>query len=239
MDLFYQPELAAPDQQIQLSEMESKHLSRVLRKKSGDTIGLLNGIGGTATGQLLSTDPKGCLVQITSFEQAAPPPYTVHIAMAPTKSNDRFEWFLEKATEIGITQITPLLCQHSERRKINPERFERIILSATKQSKQPFKPILNPLTTFEDFVLNNSDCLIAHCREGYKKELLNEVPLKPHATLLIGPEGDFTQDEIDLALKQGATAIQLGKKRFRTETAGIVACHTLAVKAEWAQPTNL
>ena len=233
MDFFYQPELAAPDQQIQLSEMESKHLSRVLRKKPGDTIGLLNGIGGTATGQLLSTDPKGCLVQITSFEQAAPPPYTVHIAMAPTKSNDRFEWFLEKATEIGITQITPLLCQHSERRKINPERFERIILSATKQSKQPFKPILNPLTSFEDFVLNNSDCLLAHCRSGNKKGLLNEVPLKPHTTLLIGPEGDFTQDEINLAFQQGATAIQLGAQRFRTETAGIVACHTLAIKAEW------
>ncbi len=230
MDYFYHPEMRNHSQQITLSAIESQHIARVLRKKEGDLIQLINGEGGTAKGKLLSVDTKGCLVHILEFEQRTPLPYSLHIAIAPTKSNDRFEWFLEKATEIGVSEITPILCQNSERRNIKWDRYEKIILSAIKQSQQVFKPKLNQLVSYRDFIQKNPNSKIAHCREGNKTPL-HTVPIEnSKMTLLIGPEGDFTHEEIALAATTNGTPISLGKQRFRTETAGIVACHTIALR---------
>lgn len=238
MDYFYHPELREDSEQIILSTVESQHLARVLRKKEGDLIRLINGEGGTAKGKLIGVDSKGCLVQLFEYEQLKPLPYSIHIAIAPTKSNDRFEWFLEKATEIGVSEITPVLCQNSERRNIKWERYEKIILSATKQSQQAFKPKLNQLVSYRDFIKNNPNSTIAHCREG-KKTPLHSVPVEnSKIILLIGPEGDFTHEEIALATAANGTAISLGKQRFRTETAGIIACHTVALRFDLSGNTD-
>ena len=231
MDFFFHSELTAQNREIRLSPSESQHLSRVLRKQVGDTVGILNGVGGRASGSISYLDPKGSIVTLLEFEQFSPPAYTIHIAIAPTKSIDRFKWFLEKATEIGVSTITPIICQNSERRNIKWERLDKIVLSATKQSHQVYRPVLNPLTPFNKFINEHPKSLIAHCREGKKINLLNHSNSIPHSTILIGPEGDFTKEEIEMALVNQAQTISLGKQRFRTETAGIIACHTVAVNA--------
>ena len=154
----------------------------------------------------------------------------IHIAIAPTKMNERFEWFLEKSTEIGINEITPILCEHSERKVLKLERMNKILVAAMKQSKQAYLPKLNAAVSFDSFVSNNTieERYIAHCVENDEKKQLKEVIKKGADTLvLIGPEGDFSQKEIDHALKHGFSAVSLGNNRLRTETAAIVSCHTI------------
>jgi 16S rRNA (uracil1498-N3)-methyltransferase len=155
--------------------------------------------------------------------------------MAPTKMNDRFEWFLEKCTEIGIDEITPVLCEHSERKKINPERFEKVILSAMKQSLKYTLPRLNSLRRLEDLVASSRSeaRLIAHCEEGVKKNLPELVKGKKDILILIGPEGDFAPREIELALSNGFRGLSLGASRLRTETAGVVACSQVSLIKEF------
>ena len=208
----------------ELNEFESKHCTKVLRKKPGDEIKITNGCGDLFTGIITKTTSKKCnfeLVNTIHYPKTTAP---LHIAIAPTKSIDRFEFFIEKCIEIGISEITPMLCFHSERKTIKLERLNKIIISACKQSKNFHFPKLNGLTPFSSVV--NSEYnhkLIAHCVDHQKTELKNYRINEP-TLIFIGPEGDFSKDEIELALKNEFQPISLGESRLRTETAGIVAC---------------
>jgi 16S rRNA (uracil1498-N3)-methyltransferase len=231
MQLFYHPNLQASDTQVNFDKEESRHIQRVLRKKEGDIIYTTNGLGYTFKLSLSLVSPKQCQANVLTVESAPNLPYNLHLAVAPTKNNDRFEWFLEKATEIGISQITPLICQRSERKQIKLERYEKIIVSAIKQSLQSHLPILNPLTSFSDFIVKMAKepglhC-IAHCEQGNKQPLKNVVLNERDITIVIGPEGDFSFDEIKRAIDNNFIEVSLGEQRLRTETAAIVACHTV------------
>ena len=159
-------------------------------------------------------------------------PYQLHIAIAPTKNITRLEWFLEKATEIGIHQITPLICDHSERKLVKAERLYKIIVAALKQSKQFYKPVLNQLISFKDFVARQPKAYIAHCHPGEKEGFFGAVAPRDNITVLIGPEGDFSPKEVSIALENNYTGISLGEQRLRTETAGVITAHTVALKAQ-------
>jgi len=217
--LFYQPELQ--NGILQLSEEETRHAARVLRLSAGNHIDITDGKGVQAKAVITEISKRSCTFEIleqTKEEQQLLP----KVAIAPTKSIDRFEWFLEKAVELGVSEICPILCSNSERRIIKHERSEKILLAAMKQSQRSWMPKLHPLTRFEDFIEGAQEpLLIAHCREGEKIQLSNK--LNRDSWLLVGPEGDFTEMEIDLTLKKQALEIDLGKSRLRTETAGIFA----------------
>ncbi len=230
MHLFYEPDIL--NNGGKLSEEESKHCIKVLRHKAGDSIQIINGKGVRATVIITDASSRQCRVKIESMEEQAPPAATIHIAIAPTKSIDRFEWFLEKATELGADVITPLLCRQSERRQIKPARLEKVITAATKQSLRLWRPVLNPMTAFDKFLSTSHDeshQFIAHCTKDNKQELahaLKETTLGS-VLILIGPEGDFSSEEIELALQKGFVPVSLGVNRLRTETAGIAACNMI------------
>ncbi|MFI3263226.1 MAG: 16S rRNA (uracil(1498)-N(3))-methyltransferase [Rikenellaceae bacterium] len=227
MQLFYAPDLSLSTNYT-LSEEESKHCIKVLRKKCGDFIHLIDGVGGMYKCEIVQDFPKQCIVTvvetINDFEKRD---YTLHLAVAPTKSIDRFEWFLEKATEIGIDAITPIECEHSERKIIKIERSEKVILSAIKQSLKAYYPKFSELTKFKTFInsdFQGKDLYIAHCEPSQNKLPLKEVLVKgSDSVILIGPEGDFSVEEIELAKSKGFKEISLGESRLRTETAGVVA----------------
>lgn len=207
-----------------LNEIESKHCVRVLRKKNGDTINITNGKGKLIKAEITDAHQKHCSFKIINEENTPKSTPDLHIAIAPTKNIDRFEFFLEKVTEIGISEITPLLCFHSERKNIKLERLEKIVTSACKQSKNFHFPKLNDLTPIKELLKNNEDQkLIAHCTETNKKHLKDYKFGKP-TLILIGPEGDFSEEEINWATENNFEPISLGESRLRTETAGIVAC---------------
>ena len=230
MQLFYCPEVY--DGLFELNAEESRHCIKVLRKEAGDIIHLIDGKGCFYEVKITLASQKKVGFEIVKKWKETTRPYKLHIAIAPTKSIDRFEWFLEKATEIGVDEITPILCERSERKIIKTNRLNKILLAATKQSLKASIPVLNEAVPFKDFIskLKDEKVYIAHCEPYEKKSLKNFHPSE--ATICIGPEGDFSLDEIDLALEQGHTAIHLGSARLRTETAGIVACHTLALQHE-------
>lgn len=236
MQLFYSQDLSPNDTQYSFSKEESRHIAKVLRKQIGARVHLTNGKGDLFSGVLQSNDPKCCLVAITKVEQKKPLHYGLHLAIAPTKLNDRFEWFLEKATEIGITQITPILCQHSERKIIKPQRYQKIIVSAAKQSLKYHFPVLHPMCSFKEFIEKHKQApyqkLIAHCQEQEKKSLKSLLKPKGNHIIMVGPEGDFSDNEINMATAIGYTGISLGTNRLRTETAAIVACHSVAYSNE-------
>ena len=231
MQLFFNPSLDNSFKQFFFPQDESKHIIKVLRKVEGDILSITNGRGSLFQAKILEANPKKCKAQIVSEEKTIPRLHTLHIAIAPTKLNDRFEWFLEKATEIGIHEITPILCEHSERRVIKPERLERVLRSAMKQSLQTFLPKLNPLVPFERFLgsVQGDLKLVAHCHPEEKLELKRRVQADKDVIILIGPEGDFSKNEVDMALSHGFLPVSLGRNRLRTETAGIVACSTVAI----------
>ncbi len=228
MHLFYEPEILKNGGK--LSEEESRHCVKVLRHKAGDAVQIINGKGVRATGIITDASPRQCVVEIESMEEQTTPAFTIHIAIAPTKSIDRFEWFLEKATELGVDTITPLLCHHSERRQIKPPRLEKVITAATKQSLRLWRPVLKPMITFNQFLSaahNEPHLFIAHCTKDNRQELahaLKETTLGS-VLILIGPEGDFSSEEIEHALQKGFVPVSLGANRLRTETAGIAACN--------------
>ena len=230
MQLFYNPEINENSQFFSFDREESKHIIKVLRKKDTDILFVTNGLGFLFKTEITLASDTKCTVKIISFEKEKPMPYQLHLVVAPTKMNDRFEWFLEKATEIGVTEITPIICDHSERKQIKTDRFDKIILSAMKQSNQLYLPKLNEPIAFKDFikVKNEGLQLIAHCEEQNKKSLKNVLKPNEKITILIGPEGDFSPKEIQLALEQNYIPITLGTTRLRTETAAIVACHSVA-----------
>lgn len=226
MHLFYTPDL---DHQsiYTLNEEESRHCCQVLRLREGDEICLINGRGGFYTGQILVAQPKSTQIRITGQQQEyGKRNHYLHIAVAPTKNTERFEWFLEKATEIGIDEITPLICARSERREVKTERLNKVIISAVKQSIKAYCPELNEPVRFGDFISSGFSGLkfIAHCMNGEKITLKDKYREQSRYLVLIGPEGDFTPEELSLALKQGFFPLSLGSAKLRTETAALEAC---------------
>ncbi|NQW35809.1 MAG: 16S rRNA (uracil(1498)-N(3))-methyltransferase [Flavobacteriales bacterium] len=231
MQLFYNNSLTKDSQTLTFDKVESRHIINSLRKKDGDTLYITNGLGQLFTSEIISANDKKCLVKIIGCEDKVKPwHYYLHIAIAPTKLNERFEWFLEKATEIGIDEITPLICDHSERKMIKKERLEKIIHTAGKQSLKFHFPKLNDPVKFKDFINTNIDglLLITHCEDTDKKSLKSVLKPNQKTTILIGPEGDFSIKEIEQSLKHKYIPVSLGESRLRTETAGIVACHSVA-----------
>jgi 16S rRNA (uracil1498-N3)-methyltransferase len=233
MQLFYVPNISGSE--IILDETESKHAIRVLRLQKGDQIQVVDGKGGFYLAEIADANPKKCrLTIVNSALDFGKRNFHLHIAIAPTKNIDRFEWFLEKATEIGIDEITPLLTSHSERKTINAERLEKILVSAMKQSLKAYLPQLHELTTFKELIINNKteNKFIAYCEEIQKIHLKDLATKGNNTLILIGPEGDFSPEEIKLAIENGFKVVSLGESRLRTETAGIVACHIVNLANE-------
>ena len=229
MNLFFSPDINSETHF--LSQEESKHCAKVLRLTTGDKINLIDGKGSFYEAEIIELAHNKCKVKIlTTKKEFGKRNFYLHLAVSPTKNIERFEWFLEKATEIGIDEISPIICQHSERSQIKTDRLNKILISAIKQSLNGYLPALNEIKRFEKFISSYSQFqghkFIAHCQlpemtmqSAYKKT--------NNALILIGPEGDFTKDEIQLALQNGFQSISLGNKRLRTETAAVVACHTV------------
>lgn len=230
MHVFYTSDITDSPVYV-LNEEESRHCSKVLRLSTGDQVYLVDGRGGLYEAEISSESKRNVTLSILkvtrNYQQRN---YHIHIAIAPTKNIDRIEWFLEKATEIGIDEITPIIAERSERKVIKEERLEKVITSAVKQSLQAYHPQLNPAIPFTQFLKQENDVqkLIAHCIDDQKRVSMNEI-VQPNGRylVLIGPEGDFSPQEIQIALDAGFTPITLGNTRLRTETAGLAACFEL------------
>ncbi len=210
-----------------LNKEESKHIVRVLRKKSGDRFFVTNGKGSLFDVEIAEANPKACILKILQEKvEYGKRVYSLHIAIAPTKNINRYEWFLEKATEIGIDKISPVICEHSERKVIKPERLEKVIVAAAKQSVKAYFPALLPISKFELFLQNNrkGNKLIAVCSGEEVVPIQKALSKKEDTIILIGPEGGFSPEEIAMAKEYGFKTVSLGDNRLRTETAGIVAC---------------
>ena len=229
MQLFYDATINENLNSFIFDKEESKHIIKVLRKKENDILFVTNGLGLLFKTEITLASDNKCTVKILSVEKTESSKFQLHLAVAPTKMNDRYEWFLEKATEIGIHEITPIICDRSERKVVNKERFDKIVLTAMKQSNVLFLPKLNEAITFKEFIKRKNEGLqlIAHCEETDKKTLKSVLKTNENVTLLIGPEGDFSEKEIALALENNFTPVSLGNTRLRTETAAIVACHSV------------
>ena len=232
MQLFYNSNITKETTQILFEKEESRHIIKVLRKKEGDILYITNGNGLLFDAEIISANDKKCIAQIIkSNTKERTRNYYLHIAIAPTKNNDRLEWFLEKATEIGVDEITPIICKNSERKVLKTDRLEKIIQSAMKQSLQFTLPKLNEAVKFTDFINQdfNGQLFIAHCDESTDKKILkNEITLNSNYTILIGPEGDFSNEEIEICLSNKFTPISLGDNRLRTETAGVSVVQSIA-----------
>lgn len=231
MQLFYNDSLKEDSTDLNFSREESKHITKVLRKKEGDTLHITNGHGILFTAILSFANQSKCVAKIETSIKKPSRNYRIHLAVAPTKMNDRYEWFLEKATEFGIDEITPIICDHSERTVIKEERFQRILISAMKQSLQCYLPKLNKAITLTEFInhKHEGELFIAHCEDGEKKSLHHLLQPRMNATILIGPEGDFSINEISLALANKYNSITLGNTRLRTESAAIAVVHSAAI----------
>jgi 16S rRNA (uracil1498-N3)-methyltransferase len=229
MQLFYNPNINETTETFSFDKEESKHIIKVLRKKDSDILFVTNGSGYLFETEITLASDSKCTVKVISFEKKPASKFHLHLAVAPTKMNDRYEWFLEKATEIGINEITPIICDRSERKVIKNDRFDKIILTAMKQANGLYLPKLNEAVTFKEFLKRQNEGLqlIAHCEETDKKTLKSVLKPNESVTLLIGPEGDFSEKEIALAIDKQFIPVSLGNTRLRTETAAIVACHSI------------
>ena len=233
MVLFFDNSIHADLQDFSFSKEESKHLAKVLRKKEGDSITLTNGRGLEWRGKLTSVLPNAAQAKKIESILHPTPEKQIHLAIAPTKNNNRMEWLIEKLTELGVSSITPLLCEHSERKVTKELRFEKITIAALKQSQQFHLPKIHPLTPFIGFIQTEVQSgFIAHCADGPKQALASCNLNHKNVTLLIGPEGDFSKDEIQLAGRHGYQPVSIGSQRFRTETAGLLACHTVFLQQQ-------
>lgn len=229
MHLFYTPDIATT---LELPQDEAAHAIRVLRLAEGSEVMLTDGKGSFYRAEIDMISGKRCYVRIV--ETITPDPLWrghLHLAMAPTKNMDRIEWFAEKATEIGFDELTFLDCRFSERRVVKTERVEKILVSAMKQSLKPTLPMLNGMTPFDKFVSQpfEGQKFIAHCYEGEKEALLQALQPGENALVLIGPEGDFSPEEVQKATTYGFRPITLGRSRLRTETAALVAVHMMNI----------
>jgi 16S rRNA (uracil1498-N3)-methyltransferase len=229
MQVFYAPDISG--RSYTLDQNESKHIVRVLRMKKGTQVRLIDGKGNLYEGVIAEPDQRQCMVEIQSvirdFERRD---YKLHIAISPLKNPERFEWFIEKAVETGIDEITPLICQNTEKPGIKADRIRNIIISAMKQSLKAFGTTLNPACSFDDFINMDYECkcMIASCDHRIAREGIKEVYHKGDtAVILIGPEGDFSGEEILRAVNNRFIPVHLGRSRLRTETAGIAACHSI------------
>jgi 16S rRNA (uracil1498-N3)-methyltransferase len=229
MQIFYAPSIKGDS--YTLDETESKHSIKVLRLSKGDSVNLIDGKGYLYEGYVSKPDILKCVISITRvIEDFEKRDYYLHIAISPLKNPERFELFIEKCVEIGIDEITPLLCSHTEKKNIKNERVERIIISAMKQSLKARKTILNEPVSFGEFIKKESNGLkmIATCNSEFKRKPISDIySKKENALILIGPEGDFDPDEVRQAIAYGFESIHLGTSRLRTETAGIAACHSI------------
>ncbi|MCK9612649.1 MAG: 16S rRNA (uracil(1498)-N(3))-methyltransferase [Bacteroidales bacterium] len=229
MHLFYETDLSP--ESIQLSPEEAKHC-RSLRIKKGDIVYLTDGYGNLCKTEITADERYNFHVRILHRQKEYNRrTFNIHIAISPTKNPDRMEWFLEKVTEIGIDEITPILCEHTEKTHVNTERFRKIIISAMKQSFSAYLPKLNSKTTFRDFVekAGENQKFIAYCGGKASLHLNSGYKKNQNVRILIGPEGDFTAEEVAFAEKNGFVLITLGKNRLRTETAGIMACSIINI----------
>ncbi len=225
MILFYSTQII--DNIITLNEGESLHCIKTLRHKQGDKISITDTKGNLFKAEIIDEDSRKTIAEIIEKAEYQIPDYNLHIAVAPTKNPDRIEWFIEKATEIGISEFTPIICRHSEKKHINISRIERIMVAAAKQSLKCFFPTINPATSFSEIIKINSfsNKFIATCNTEIASKNIKEVYTKNSDTLiLIGPEGDFNNEEINFAIQNGFQPINLGKNRYRTETAALIAC---------------
>ncbi|HEX8545761.1 MAG TPA: 16S rRNA (uracil(1498)-N(3))-methyltransferase [Cytophagaceae bacterium] len=226
MHLFYQPNI---ESEGILDENESSHAIKVLRLKVGDFISILDGKGKILKSVITKADFRKCEVSIKEETFTPPSLFWNCIAIAPTKNADRTEWFVEKAVEIGVDEICFIKCDRSERKNVNLDRIRKVAISAMKQSLKSYMPKISELSSFPSFLKEcNSDLkFVAHLGDGERKYLQNCVNVNSSTTVLIGPEGDFTDAEIAKAFETGFVPVSLGQSRLRTETAGIVACHIL------------
>ncbi|MFN8334160.1 MAG: 16S rRNA (uracil(1498)-N(3))-methyltransferase [Cyclobacteriaceae bacterium] len=226
-NVFYQPALAAG--MLYLDPEESRHATKVLRKKAGDTIHVTDGKGALYICRITDPRPDKCAFVVDSTEREKEKTFRIHIAIAPTKNADRIEWFVEKAIEIGIDEISFVECDNSERTSIKLERIEKIAVSAMKQSLKFTLPKINSVRQLQEFISGSGSGkkYIAYVDQNNPDELSKVATRNENYTVLIGPEGDFSPAELELALKHGFTKVALGPSRLRTETAGMVACHTL------------
>jgi 16S rRNA (uracil1498-N3)-methyltransferase len=229
MQVFFAPGIAGKD--YVLDEKESRHTIKVLRMRKGEQVRLIDGKGSLYEGRISIDDPKKCLIEIVNVTRSfGKRNYRLHIAISPLKNPDRFEWFIEKSVEIGIDEITPLICRNTEKKAIKPERLESIIISAAKQSLKAQLPLLNEPVEFSKLALKNSGYkgLIATCNEElHRKSISETVKRGENVMILIGPEGDFSEEELKLALREEYIPVHLGTSRLRTETAGLAACHSV------------
>jgi 16S rRNA (uracil1498-N3)-methyltransferase len=229
MQIFYTPDLTGDT--YTLDENESKHCVKVLRMTKGSRVRLADGKGNMYEGFISDPDVKKCIISVTGvikdFEKRN---YRLHLAISPLKNPDRFEWFIEKSVEIGIDEITPLICRNTEKPGIKQERINNLIISAMKQSLKATRTVLNDLCLFNDFIYRDFKGIrmIAHCNDSIERIKISEAYAKnENALILIGPEGDFSEEEIKAASAAGFSSVHLGQSRLRTETAGVAACHSI------------
>ena len=230
MELFYSSDLR---KQITLTSEESKHITKVMRKKQGDKLIFTNGKGTQAIGEIIKIEKNKTYIDITKKENKEKTHnYYLHLAISPTKNTNRFEWFLEKATEIGIDEITPIISEKSEKETIKKVRCNKILISAMKQSNQYYLPILNDPINLKEFLQKNHNCqkYIAHCNSDISRSELKSEKSLNKSIILIGPEGDFTINEIQIALNKNYKSISLGSNRLRTETAAVLATVIINIK---------
>lgn len=232
MQLFYNGDLTAKSARCDFDKTESRHLQKVLRKTEGDTLDVTNGRGLCFRIELDVLEKYKVSGKILNFEQQDKKNYHLHMAVCPTKNKSRFENFLEKATEIGVDEITPIYAENSERKSVKHERCLRVIEAAMKQSLRWTLPKLNAASSFNDFIKKTQadQKFIAHCEKTDRKSLVKEIEPQQSTLITIGPEGDFTPEEIKSALSQNYRPVILGPNRLRTETAAIVSCHTAVLK---------
>lgn len=230
MNLFFQPELSSGSSF--LDPDESRHAIKVLRKRTGDTLHLTDGKGFFYEALITVADASKCLFEVISTREVPPPSYQIHIAISPTKNADRIEWFVEKCVELGIDRITPLECENTERVFLKKDRLEKVAISAMKQSLKARLPVIDNLTAFSKLILNtDADAkYIAYVDYSNPRHLFATAQPDQHYLTLIGPEGDFSDEELAAALERGFMKVSLGRNRLRTETAGVAACHILNLK---------
>jgi len=226
MQIFYVTDLDGDS--CTLDETESRHCARVLRMSKGDRVNLIDGKGVFCEGLITDPDPRACMIRITDRkEEFEKRNYRLHIAISPLKNPDRFEWFVEKSVEIGVDELTPLICRNTEKPGIKKDRINNIIVSAMKQSIKAYRPVLNDPQDFSEFTGREYSGLkiIAHCSQSQQRSAITDIYSKGNdAVIMIGPEGDFSDDEIAVAIEKGFRPVHLGRSRLRTETAGVAAC---------------
>ncbi len=229
MQVFYAPDIEGNT--YILDKQESRHLIKVLRTKKSDPVKLIDGKGNLYEGIIAIPDSERCIIKISNvIKEFGKRNYRLHLAVSPLKNPERFEWMIEKCVEIGVDEITPIICQNSEKKTIRTERINKIIISAMKQSVKAYITLLHQPVTFEELInqKSNHTCLIAHCNRQFERKSINTVyNTGSDVLILIGPEGDFTEKEISIAINKGFVSVHLGASRLRTETAAIAACHSI------------